>query len=80
MFHWVLGRTFSGVASGSEFRRRWLEFCVGTFLVLEPAVFVEPMLLAIVVSPGPRWRKHTTASTALPRWGTGNKVVLSRRP
>jgi hypothetical protein len=30
----------------------WL--AVGTFLVLEPAVFVEPMLLAIVVSPGPR--------------------------
>ena len=28
--------------------------CVGTFLVLEPAVFVEPPLLAIVVSPGPR--------------------------
>ena len=28
--------------------------CVGTFLVREPAVFVEPLLLAIVVSPGPR--------------------------
>ena len=38
---------------------------MGTFLVLEPAVFVEPMLLAIVVSPGPHW--PTTASPALPR-------------
>jgi hypothetical protein len=57
----ALAECFTG-CWGDVFGGVWLGFpcadgpssCVGTFLVLEPAVFVEPTLLAIIVSPGPR--------------------------
>jgi hypothetical protein len=46
-----LAECFTGCWGDVFGRGVWLG--VGTSLVLEPAVFVEPMLLAIVVSPGP---------------------------
>jgi hypothetical protein len=55
----ALAECFTGCWGDVFGRGVWLG--VGTFLVLEPAVFVEPMLSAIVMSPGPR---HTTAAAA----------------
>ena len=47
----ALAECFTGCWGDVFGRGVWLG--VGTFLVLEPAVFVEPMLFAMVVSPGP---------------------------
>jgi hypothetical protein len=65
---------------GDVFERGvWLGFpgadgpssCVGTVLVLKPAVFVEPMLLAIVVSPGPRPPETYHSFAGFAAWARG---------
>src|ERR1700733_2673084 len=68
------------LGAGAVFGRGvWLGFpcpdgpssCLGTFLVLEPVVFVEPMLLAIVVSPGPRRPETYHSFVGFAAWARG---------
>src|SRR5271156_3266210 len=76
----ALAECFTGCWGDAFERGVWLGFpcadgpssCVGTLLVLEPAVFVEPMLLAIVVSPGPRRPETYHSLAGFAAWGRGS--------
>ena len=65
----ALAECFTGCWGDVFGRGVWLG--VGTFLVLEPAVFVEPMLLAIVVSPGPRRPETYHSFAGFAAWARG---------
>ena len=75
----ALAECFTGCWGAVFGRGVWLGFpcadgpssCLGTFLVLEPVVFVEPMLLAIVVSPGPRRPETYHSFVGVAAWARG---------
>jgi hypothetical protein len=60
----ALAECFTGCWGAVFGRGVWL-------LVLEPAVFVEPMLLAIVVSPGPRRPETYHSFAGFAAWARG---------